>query len=138
MSTRRAAAVMASDNIASSIAADEYGTPTPQPEERNAPSAAISTVQVKESTKRRRFDAQATHFEYPGGLGNIDDDDADDEEKDRGPKFAVVSADAPAADQRSSELNRVDAAAAKAARHGLQPTRPLPHWRGTWPPGRGH
>ncbi|MCO5585237.1 hypothetical protein L7F22_039170 [Adiantum nelumboides] len=121
MSTRRAAAVLASANIANANASGDYGTPTPQPEDimRNGAGSAINQFDHrKEAAKKRKLDIQATHFEYPGGLGKIDDEADDD--RDQGPKFAPFSSDSPSKnDARSNEGGGIQSNVSRMARHAL-------------------
>lgn len=116
MSTRRAAAMVATASIAHT-AANEFGTPTPAPE---GPSPALNArITDKEHVKRRRMESYATHFEYPGGLGKVDDEA--DEERDRGPKFSLLRDESPTRgpEPRAAELGGMPATA-KQARQVLQ------------------
>lgn len=104
MSTRRAAAMVANASI-SQAAAAEFGTPTPVPESSGNLSGGRSGD--REATKRRRLDSHATHFDYPGGLGKIEDDS--DETSDQGPKFSLTQNTTSSGDHRGVELGGLPA-----------------------------
>ena len=108
ISTRRAAAAAANAHIAPHSVHD-YGTPTPGPE---GPMSFASGRKL--ASKRRRMESYAIHFEYPGGLGRVD------ESESRGPNFAPsLGEDGLGAlgEDRSAELGNGPARGAQHHQH---------------------